>query len=140
MVFYCLFKEHLAGPQLIEKARQIAEARGKPNFKGSNGWLTKWKARHNIKRVRICGESGDVHGETVQSLKERLPEVVRGYDKDNIWNMDETGVFWQALPETGFGQKEEGMQGREAENYGCIFVTADGAKEKPIVIWHSENP
>ena len=42
----------------------------------------------NIKRIRICGESGDVHGETVQSLKERLPEIVRGYDKENIWNMD----------------------------------------------------
>ncbi len=31
-----------AGPQLIKKAKQIADILGKPEFKGSNGWLTKW--------------------------------------------------------------------------------------------------
>ncbi len=51
-----------------------------------------------------------MRGETVQSWKERLPEILRGYSKEDIWNIDETGVFWRALPETGFGQK-----GRHAE-------------------------
>ena len=36
------------GPQLIEKAKFIAERLGMFNFKGSNGWLGKWKARYNI--------------------------------------------------------------------------------------------
>ncbi len=106
----CSKNIYLAGPQLIEKAKHIADVLGKPEFKGSNGWLTKWKNRYNIKKVRICGESGDVCGETVQSWKERLPEILRGYSKEDIWNIDETGVFWRALPETGFGQK-----GRHAE-------------------------
>ncbi len=46
----------------IEKVKQIADVLGKPEFKGSNGWLTKWKNRYNIKKVRICGEFGDVRG------------------------------------------------------------------------------
>ncbi len=79
-----------AGPQLIEKAKQIADVLGIPEFKGSNGWPTKWKNRYNIKKVRICGESGDVRGETVQSWKERLPEILRGYSKEDIWNIDGT--------------------------------------------------
>jgi len=33
------------GPHLIEKAKLIAEQLGKHNFKGSNGWVGKWKAR-----------------------------------------------------------------------------------------------
>uniref|UniRef100_A0A1X7UKV3 HTH CENPB-type domain-containing protein n=1 Tax=Amphimedon queenslandica TaxID=400682 RepID=A0A1X7UKV3_AMPQE len=63
------------GPQLIENARQTAE--GKPNFAGSRGWLDKWKKRYNIKMVKVSDKSGDVSGQTVDSWKERLPEIVR---------------------------------------------------------------
>jgi len=34
----------------------------------------------------------------------------------------------------------QGGKEKQAENYGYIFVTVDGAKEKTIVIWHSGNP
>ena len=64
------------GPQLIEKAKQIASSLGKQKFMGSNGWLEKWKRKYNIKELRISGESGDVEGPTVDSWLERLPELV----------------------------------------------------------------
>jgi len=41
------------GPQLTEKAKEIAEHLSIPNFKGSRGWLEKWKKRYNIKKVNI---------------------------------------------------------------------------------------
>ncbi len=69
-----------AGTQLCEKAKQIAEQLEFPNFKASNGWLSKWKTRHNIAHMRI---SGDVSGPTVDSWKERLPEIFQGYDAKN---------------------------------------------------------
>ena len=65
--------------------------------------------RYNIKKVKICGESGA--GETVDSWKERLPEICSGYSKEDKWNMDESGVFWQALPDSGFGQKGKQCHG-----------------------------
>ena len=74
----------VGGQQLIEKAKMIAATLGKPEFKGSQGWLEKWKKRFAIKELKICGESGEVQGETVDSWKERLPEIVQGYSKDNI--------------------------------------------------------
>ena len=40
------------GPELTEKAKVIAEKLGKPEFKGTNGWLGKWKAKYNIKQAR----------------------------------------------------------------------------------------
>ena len=52
------------------------------------------KALQHFKELKICGESVDVEGATVESWKERLPEIVQGYKKDDIWNMDETGLFW----------------------------------------------
>ena len=90
-------------------------------------------------------ESADVRGETVDSWKERLPEILEGYERDDniIWNVDETGVFWQALPDRGFGQ--EGKQcygGRKSKKRVtlALFVNASGKKEKPIFIWKSETP
>ncbi len=71
---------------MSEKTKQIAVHLGKSNLKASRGWLDKWKKRYNIKYLKICGESGDVHNEMVKSWKQRLPEIVRAYDKDNIWN------------------------------------------------------
>ena len=40
--------------------------------------MEKWKKQYDVRRVSIFGESGDVSGETVESWKERLPELVRG--------------------------------------------------------------
>ena len=96
------------GPQLIEKAKQIAVSLGKPEFKGSRGWLEKWKKGKNL---RISGESGDVQGPTVDSWKERLPELLSGFASDDIWNIDETGLFWKALPDRGFGVKGSACKG-----------------------------
>ena len=54
--------------------------------------------------MRVCGESGDVCGETIDFWKDRLPHIVEEY-KEDIWNLDETGCFWKVLPEVGLGQK-----------------------------------
>ena len=80
---------------------------------------------------------------TVDSLKEKLPEIVSGYKKEDIWNMDESEVFWRALPGKGFGEKGKGCKGGKQSKIRltvAFFVNAAGEKEKPIVIWKSGNP
>ena len=73
--------------------------------------MDKWKLRYNIKQVRVCEESGDVHGETIDSWKERLHEILHDCTNEDVWNMDETGVFWQALPDRGFGSNRRQRKG-----------------------------
>ena len=90
---------------MCEKARLIADQLCIYNVISSNRWLDLWKKQYDVHRMKIKGESGDVSGETVDSWKERLPELVRGYPAENIWNLDETGCFWRALREHGFGKK-----------------------------------
>ena len=124
----------------MEKAKEISEKLGKPHFKGSRGWLEKWKKKYNVRQMTVCGESGDVCGMMVDSWKERLSE---GYAKEDIWNMDEIGVFWRALPDRGFGQKGKQCKGGKKSKHRitvAFFVSASGIKEKPIVIWKSKNP
>lgn len=72
------------GPTLCAQALEIAKRLQVDDFKASNGWLEKWKARHNIKRMTISGESSEVSSKTADSWKERLPEIIHGY-KPGIW-------------------------------------------------------
>ena len=67
------------GPLLKEEARLIAEQLGETSFKGTDGWLAKWKKRHNIALLNIAGEEGDVSQETVESWSERVKELTRGF-------------------------------------------------------------
>ena len=72
-----------------------------------------------------------VCGETVASWKERLPELLEGYSAENIWNLDETGCFWHALPEHGFGKKRSQCKGgKKAKQRFTIALTANAAGGK----------
>ena len=93
--------------------------------------------------MKVSGESGDVSGDCVRSWKERLPEILKGYKKEDIYNLDESGCFWRALPDSGFGERGKKCKGgkRSKQRFTIAFmVSASGTKEKPIVIWKSEKP
>ena len=132
------------GPTLCKKALEIAEQLEINDFKASNGWLEKWKARHNIRKMVVSGEYGEVSGRTVDSWKERLPDILRGYEAQDILNIDETGCFWKALPTTGLAQKGKSCHGGKMSKVRvtvALLVNAAGEKEgKPIVIGKYENP
>ena len=100
-----------SGPQLAEKAEEIALRLGKTEFKASDSWLDKWKKHFNIKSKAVVGESGGVSCVTVSSWKERLPVITEGYKAEDIYNLDETSCFWRALPEKGFGQRGKQCKG-----------------------------
>ena len=66
--------------------------------------LTDWKCCENssLKKKERSEEFLDiinVNAETLVSWAERLPEIVKGYELKDIWNADETGLFWHALPD-----------------------------------------
>ena len=95
------------GPMLQEKAMQIAKALDVPQdeFKASNGWLDRFKTRNEIKAKVISGEAGDVSEDTVESWKERLPDILQDWAPQNIWNMNETGQFFLEHCQTSRLQK-----------------------------------
>lgn len=132
------------GRILKEKALEIAGQLGCEEFKASNGWLDRWKKRYNVRQMKVSGESGDVSGATVDSWKERLPDILQGYSAKDILNLDETGCFWRALPDKGFNQRTKACKGGKQSKQRItvtFIVNAVGASEaKPIVIWKSEKP
>ena len=66
-----------------------------------------------------------------------------GYLSRDIYNLDETGCFGQALPDSGFGINTiKGTQcyGGKKSNTVTLIVNTGREQEVPIVIWKSEKP
>jgi len=72
--------------------------------------------------MKVSGESGDVSGATVDSWKERLPDILQGYSAKDVWNLDETGCFWRALPDKGFNQRAKAHKGgKQSKQWITVF-------------------
>ena len=101
------------------------------------------KTRHSISQNVICGESGCVDEKVVQSWKLCLPDIAAGYATSDIYNMDESGVFFRALPDKTLREKETECKGgkRSKERITAMFcVNMDGEFEKTLVIGKSGKP
>ena len=80
----------------------------------------------------------------MKSWIERIPELVRGYKLEDIWNMDELGLFFKLLPDKGMTEKAKSKKGGKKAKV-CLtvtfFVNADGQKvDEPVIIWKSKKP
>ena len=82
------------GYMIIEKAKEIASALKINNFVGSQGWLKGFKIRNNLKSKRLHGESASVNTESVTQWLNNLPNIMKDYENKNIYNLDETALFY----------------------------------------------
>lgn len=60
----------------------------------SEGWLTCFKRRNGLRAIQRHGEAGAASSETVAAERERMRAITDLYHPSNIYNMDETGLFY----------------------------------------------
>lgn len=93
-LFNCRFKGlTISGPVLQENMLEIAEKLKIPDFKTSNGWLEKFSTRHSIVFRKVTGEAADCRVIEIDACMKTLPSIIAGYEPQNIFNYDETGLF-----------------------------------------------
>ena len=138
-------KVPVSGDMIQEKALQFAAEKGLQNFGASGGWLSRFKVRHNLTNKSISGEEGDVNSNAVEHWRENvLPVVLNGYSDDQIYNADETGLFYQCLPnKTLHFRGEKCTGGKRSKNRISVLLCTNKSgtdKLKPLVIGKSKNP
>ena len=134
----------VTGLMIQEKALDYGKISGLHDFVASNGWLSRFKARNNLCGKSISGEEGAVNSVSVEQWKaETLPTLLQGYTEDQIYNADETGLFYELLPnKTLHYRNEKCTGGKRSKVRISVLLCANKSgtdKLKPLVIGKSKN-
>lgn len=135
----------LSGAVLQRQAVNFANILGCDSFKASSGWLDKFKKRHAIVSKVLCGESAsaDIVGAATWQ-EEELRDILERYAAEDIYNADESALFFQMLPGRTLALKGQRCEGgkQSKQRLSILFcVNMDGSdKRVPLVIGKSKNP
>ncbi|GBC31133.2 CENP-B homolog protein 2-like [Rhizophagus irregularis DAOM 181602=DAOM 197198] len=86
------------GDILREKAKIFARGFEIDNFVASTGWIDKFKQRHHLKEYVKWGEAKSAPLETLEEERRKLREIIKNYDLNDVFNCDETGLYWDLEP------------------------------------------
>ena len=113
------------------------------NFTASNGWLESWQKRFGVKLASLCGEAAEVPQGVVEDWTKRLPAITDGYALADIYNADETGLYFRALPNRSKVVRDDPRKGiKTSKERITVLLACSAAGEKltPLVIGKAERP
>lgn len=152
-LFYWFLKmrdnhETLTSGLILLQARKFASKLNIPsNFKFSKKWLHNFKKRFNIRKLKISGEKLSSDLESIEPFKQQFFEVVdeRGLSIDQLYNADESGLFFKILPNyTLVHSKETSATGHKVAKDRITFMpcaNASGSNKLPmLMIGKSKKP
>lgn len=102
----------ISGPILKAKAEELAKKFQINDFLATDGWLSRWKVRRNIKFKKIHGEKSGANYKGAEEWKKKLlPVYLKTYNPDDIYNADETGLYFRATPDGSLCYKHIALSG-----------------------------
>ena len=128
----------ISGPLLREKAVEYSRALGHDDFQASVGWLNRFRDRYGIRAKVLCGESGDAPTAQANEWKEAgIKDIISEYDVDDVYNADETALFYQLLPEgslTVSGDACEGGKKSKQRLTALLCCHASGSDQRKLLM------
>ncbi|XP_042228331.1 tigger transposable element-derived protein 1-like [Homarus americanus] len=125
---------------------QGASSDAKP-FQASKGWFERFKKSLHLHNITMVGEVASAHAEAACKYLEELKKIIAegSYIPEQVYNVDETGLFWKRMPARTFISKEEkSAPGFKASKDRLTLLLGGNAagdmKLKPLLVYHSENP
>uniref|UniRef100_A0A914UMC1 HTH CENPB-type domain-containing protein n=1 Tax=Plectus sambesii TaxID=2011161 RepID=A0A914UMC1_9BILA len=98
---------------LLEKAKQIAQLHYPDDLPDVNlSWIGRFKLRHGICSKAFHGEAGAVQPDVVANWQDTLLKcILESYEPQDIFNVDELGLFWKLMPNKTLAFKHETCSG-----------------------------
>ncbi|GBC06017.1 hypothetical protein RclHR1_06570001 [Rhizophagus clarus] len=127
-----------------EKAFYFAQEFNIPyeNILFSNGWIEKFKRHNNICCYRLHGKANSIPLEILFEKRRKLQTILQDYILDNIFNADETSLFFCMAPnQTLVSALTSGIKLDKTRITVLLATNAIGTQKlKPLVIGSSKNP
>ncbi|KII72030.1 hypothetical protein RF11_15756 [Thelohanellus kitauei] len=103
---------YIKGPILKAKSDEITKKLACNDFKAIRSWLSQRKARHYLKFKKAHDDRGIADNESVEQLKTtKIPAFLENFCADDIYNGDETGLYYRATPDGSLCKKHNALPG-----------------------------
>lgn len=123
--------------------RDQGERSQEEKFSASKGWFVRFKERHCLPHFKM--------NSTAPGNKDAYPEVLKSiieegeYTPQQVFNVDETGLYWKRMPEGTFISVEEKAESgfKSSKDRLMLLLGGNAAgdfKLKPLLVYYSENP
>jgi hypothetical protein len=115
------------------------------DFTASTGWLIRFCKRHGVNHRLRQGEAGEANQRGVEEARQAVPLVLSklGATHDDIYNMDETGLWFTAQPTKTYTKqaKAVGVKKHSQRVTLALCCNASGSHlMMPLIIGKSKKP
>lgn len=116
-------------------------------FTASRGWLDRFKKRQNLHSIKMSGEAASADKEAAAAYLPVIKQIIEdgGYTPHQVFNVDETGLYWKRMPaKTVLSREEKSAPGHKPSKDRVTLILGGNAqgdmKLKPMLIHTAENP
>ena len=106
----------ISGPLLRAHAEKFnREMNGDPTFMATDRWLMRFKNRHAIMQLTVCGEAKSADSKAADAYSDELRALISKYElcDDQVYNCDETAMLYKMLPEKTLAEKKDKRRQRD---------------------------
>ncbi|XP_064409672.1 tigger transposable element-derived protein 4-like [Latimeria chalumnae] len=123
---------------LAIKADELAKKLGHADFSASQSWAERFKHCRGIVYRTVCGESESINSDILDDyVTTKLPSLLIGYQPRDVFNIDETELFYKLLPNRTLALKGEECHGSKHSKERITLLVGsnmDGSEKLKLLV------
>ncbi len=133
----------LNGTNIKDIAKKIAKSLKISDFKTSKGWPNNFLNSYDLYFKTISGELKSADTTSLEAFYIVLKQKLELYSPRDIWNYDETGLYFKNSSRKSFVAKNndcKGIKSKKDKVTALFCVNMPGEKMNPLVLGKSAKP